>query len=89
MSQGAQWEEFATVAARRRKHQVRTILHTKDRGDQDAANAMPLHGVVASLWQLESNASMLGGLQPVSQFRLWGPTTGESCGGAQPKLVKP
>ena len=60
--QGAQWEEFATVSARRRKHKVRTILHAKDRGGpkfQDAANAMSLHGFIASL-VLATSASILG-----------------------------
>ena len=63
MFQGAHWEEFATVSARRRKHEVRTILRAKDLGDpktQDAANAMSLHVVIASLGQLETNASILG-----------------------------
>ena len=58
MFQGAQWEEFATVSARRGKHDVRTILHAKDRGApkfQYAANSMSLHDL-----QLETNAIILG-----------------------------
>ena len=61
--QDAQWEDFATVTTRRRKHEVRTILHAKDRRDpefQDAAKAMALHDFIASLGQNETNASTLG-----------------------------
>ena len=70
MFQGAQWEEFATVSARRRKHEVRKILHVEDRGDpkfQDVANAVSLHYLIASLWQLETNACIfwVAAVEPV------------------------
>ena len=56
--QGAQWE-FAMVSERLRKHEVRTILHAKDRGGptfRGAGHVMSLHDLIASHGQVETNA---------------------------------
>ena len=60
----AQWDELHGLAtARRRKHEIRTILHARERADakfRAAVNVVALHGFLESLGQLQVNASTLG-----------------------------
>ena len=59
----AQWDEFHGLAARRRKHEIRTILHARERADakfRAAVSVVTLHGFLESLGQLQVNASTLG-----------------------------
>ena len=59
----AQRGEFHGLAARRRKHEVRTILHARGRADakfRGAANVVTLHGFLESLGHLQASASTLG-----------------------------
>ena len=60
----AQWDEFHGLAtARRRKHEVRTILHARERAGakfRGAVNVVTLHGFLESLGHLQVNASTLG-----------------------------
>ena len=59
----AQWDEFRLATARRRKHEIRTILHARERADakfRAAVNVVTVHGVLESLGQLQVNASTLG-----------------------------
>ena len=60
----AQWDELHGLAnARRRKHEIRTILHAREPADaklRGAANVVALHGFLESLGHLQVNASTLG-----------------------------
>jgi hypothetical protein len=59
----AEWEDFQVLAARRRKHETRTVLHAAERGDptfQDAPSVMSLQEFLESLGQLEASTSILG-----------------------------
>ena len=70
---GSRWRTFVgeaeldafreLAAARRRKHELRTILHTKESRDakfRGAPNVMTLHGFVESLGNLDVSATTLG-----------------------------
>ena len=60
----AEWDAFQKLAAaRRRKHEIKTILHAGERRDakfRGAANAATLHAFLESLGHLEVGASTLG-----------------------------
>ena len=60
----AQWDELHGLAtARRRRHEIRTILHARERADakfRGAANVVTLRGFLESLGQLQVNAITLG-----------------------------
>ena len=59
----APWDEPDGLDARRRKREIRTILHARERGDpklRGAANVVTLHGFLESLGHLQVNASTLG-----------------------------
>ena len=49
---------------------------------------MVVHKFIASLGQLETNANIQRGVQPLSELRRERPTTGESCGGVHPKRAE-
>ena len=59
----AQWDELHGLAARRRTHEIRTILHARERADakfRGAANVVAFHGFLESLGHLQVNTSTLG-----------------------------
>ena len=60
----AEWDAFQRLAAaRRRKHELRTILHAREIRDakfRGAPNSMTLHSLVESLGHLDASASTLG-----------------------------